>query len=89
MNVQWQDLATLAIVCGAALYLTRAVWLTFSEHGGCGSCGSCATTHKAEGADKAKGGVQIVELQLDATTDQRSTSAGTPARRGLSDPSEN
>jgi hypothetical protein len=43
MTFDWQNVAALAIVLTAAVYLIRRAWRTVAKKraGGCGACGSC------------------------------------------------
>ena len=45
MHFGWQDLAALAIVAFAAIYLLRQAWRVVRRrpNGGCGGCSSCPT----------------------------------------------
>lgn len=52
MSFDWQNLAALAVVFGAAVYVARHAWRSFAPapraSGGCGSCSACsAKRHRA------------------------------------------
>jgi len=67
MTLDWQTLATLALVLLAGGYLGRRAWRTIARRtsGGCGACGSCPS--KAGAADSK----QLIPLETLSKTASR------------------
>jgi hypothetical protein len=59
MTFDWQNVAALAIVLTAAVYLVRRVWKSVAKKraGGCGACGSCP------GGSSSPAGKTLVQLK--------------------------
>lgn len=68
MNIAWQNLATIAIVFAAVIYLARGAWLVLSRgRSGCSSCSGCSAKASGNGPSDGRsssGGPQVVELKL-------------------------
>ena len=60
MQLDWQNVAVLVIVAGAAIYVSRLAWLTLARKktAACGGCKSCA----ADGVKQVGPVIEIAPL---------------------------
>jgi hypothetical protein len=64
--LDWQQVAALAIVAIAAVWLVRTQILA-PRRGGCGSCGSCGS-EAGRSISAQEHGTQIVQIELELPT---------------------
>jgi hypothetical protein len=62
--VDWQQIAALALVAAAAVWLIRTQVLA-PRRGGCGGCGSCPSASQPIARPTGKGVSQLVQIDLD------------------------
>jgi hypothetical protein len=61
--MDWQQIAALAIVALAAIWLVRTQILA-PRRGGCGGCGGCGSLPRSEVSTQA-GGTPLVQIELE------------------------
>lgn len=73
--MDWQQIASLAIVAAAALWLIRTQILAPRRGGGCGGCGGCGSAPAPADRSRAAGGgsAQLVQIELDLGTPKKGT----------------
>jgi hypothetical protein len=70
--MDWQQLAALAVVAVAAVWLIRTQFLS-PRGGGCGSCGSCPSAARPGVQPTAPDVSQIVQIDLEQRPSRKRT----------------
>ena len=77
--MDWQQLAALALVAAAALWLIRTQILA-PRGGGCGGCGSCPSAARPASRPAGQSMPQLVQIDLDLGAPKSKANAHAPNR---------